>query len=146
MIRDANYNDLDDMVLLLKELFSIEKDFEFNRVKHENGLRRILESDKRCKLFVYEYDNKAIAMCSVQLLISTAEGEYSAVIEDVVVNKNHHGEGVGKKLIDSAEKWAMEKGATRVTLLADMDNSNALGFYDRLDIKRTNMICLKKHI
>jgi ribosomal protein S18 acetylase RimI-like enzyme len=85
-------------------------------------------------------------MCSVQLLISTAEGEYSAVIEDVVVNKNHHEEGIGKKLIGSAEKWAMEKGATRVTLLADKDNSNALGFYDRLNFKRTNMICLKKHI
>ncbi|MCP3926210.1 MAG: GNAT family N-acetyltransferase [Desulfobacterales bacterium] len=146
MIRVAEQKDIDDMVLLLKELFEIEKDFTFNKKKHETGLKKVIDEKDRSHLFVYEKNNDVIGMCSVQLLISSVEGSFSAVIEDVVVSKNHIGNGIGKELISASEKWALKKGATRITLLADKNNVKALGFYERLDFEQTDMFCLRKYL
>jgi len=69
-------------------------------------------------------------MCSAQLLVSTAEGRKSALIEDMVVAKPYQGKSTGKKLLKSIEKWAVNNGAKRIQLLADGNNINALNFYE----------------
>jgi len=145
VIRNASLSDLDDLVCLLKTLFSIEKDFNFNESVQRRGLTLMIGhcSDLRC-LKVAEIDQKIIGMCSVQMLISTAEGGRSAFVEDLVVNVSYRGEGIGRRLLQSVEKWAKENGARRFQLLADQSNSPALEFYKKQNWEKTRMICLRK--
>lgn len=145
IIRNASLSDLDDLVCLLKTLFSIEKDFNFNESVQRRGLTLMLSncSDSRC-LNVAEIDQKIIGMCSAQILISTAEGGRSALVEDLVVNASYRGRGIGSRLLQSVEKWAKENGAKRLQLLADQNNSPALEFYEKQNWKRSRMICLRK--
>jgi GNAT superfamily N-acetyltransferase len=80
-----------------------------------------------------------IAMATAQLVVSTAEGAWSAWIEDVVVAQNFRRLGIGGSLLAALLDWAREKGATRAQLLADRSNAPALDFYRRLGWQSTQL-------
>jgi GNAT superfamily N-acetyltransferase len=144
VIRKAEPSDIHQMVGLLKELFSIEEDFTFNGTIQQNGLAMMLGDRKNRCIMVAIMGEQVIGMCSAQLLISTAEGGIAALIEDMVVAKSYRGQGTGKKLLLSIEKWANRKGAKRLQLLADRNNLHALDFYKKQKWTTTKLICLRK--
>lgn len=47
-------------------------------------------------------------------------------------------------LMRNLEKLARDKGLSRLQLLADRDNAEALDFYTDRDWKRTRLICLRR--
>lgn len=147
IIRPATLSDTDSLVDLLRELFGIERDFEFDARKQERGLRRMAAdaSGERC-ILVAEREGKILGMCSAQVLISTAEGGPAAMVEDMVVFREYRGTGTGKALLDAIVSWAEASGITRLQLLADKDNETALAFYEHIGWRPTGLICLRRKI
>ena len=144
-IRKAVSSDIADLAGLLRDLFSIEEDFQFDEQKQRAGLLMLIESDCNEKvLFVAEKDKRVIGMCSAQTLISTAEGGKAAMIEDMVVEKSARGNGIGRLIMDEIVSWAKENGITRLQLLADKNNIRAISFYKKNDWKDTQLICLRR--
>lgn len=143
-IRRANRDDIGSLIRLLNILFSLETDFAPDESKQRSGLKMMLgEPDNRCVL-VTELDGKIVGMCTAQLLVSTAEGGFAALIEDLVVDNGYRKRGLGKKLISAIESWAVDKGARRLELLADRNNTPALELYEKLNWSHTQLICLHK--
>ena len=144
-IRAAVPSDIAQLVALLQELFTIEKDFVFDPVKQTNGLNLLLKSDKNCILVAESAnDNKVLAMCSVQTLISTAEGGSVGLLEDLVVAAGFRHQGIGSKLLAEAVYWAECQGLKRLQLLADKNNLPALSFYTKQGWLSTELVCLRK--
>ncbi|GBC59739.1 N-acetyltransferase [Desulfonema ishimotonii] len=144
VIRQALFSDIDDLALLLKELFSIEADFSFDEDRQRRGLAMMLEdSGTRC-IVVAQSGGQAVGMCSAQLVVSTAEGGFSGLVEDMVVRPDYRGSGTGRRLLEAIGQWATERGATRLQLLADRHNAPALDFYEHLGWGMTQLICLHK--
>jgi GNAT superfamily N-acetyltransferase len=137
--------DIKDLIELLKELFSIEADFKFDAVLQRKGLTQILEDNSggSC-IMVAERSGRVIGMCSAQMLVSTAEGGSAAVVEDMVVFPEYRGMGIGESLLSAIESWSVQKGATRMHLLADKNNYPALDFYLKNNWGMTQLICLRK--
>lgn len=144
LIRKASDNDIEELINLLKILFSIEQDFVFDENKQRSGLKMILANKNSCCLLVSELNANIVGMCSAQLIISTAEGGIAALIEDLVVKENYRGQGIGSNLLTSIEKWAAGNGAKRLELLADRSNHPALEFYQRMNWQKTQLVCLHK--
>ncbi len=96
------------------------------------------------RIFVAEIDKNVVGMCSVQILISTAEGGKVGLVEDVVVSKNYQGHGVGRTLMSAIDNYAKELGLSRLQLLADKNNHLAIGFYKNIGWGNTNLICLRR--
>ena len=144
-IRKAKSGDLNDMTELLRILFSIEKDFSFNKEAHEKGLIMLIEEPAgRSVILVAEVDENVVGMVTAQTVISTATGGYSAWLEDLVVLPEYQGKGIGRSLLDHLLKWCREKGCLRIQLLADRDNGKALEFYKREGWSGSNMIPFKQ--
>ena len=144
-IRPARQDDLDAMVALLQELFAIEEDFTPDPDRQRKGLTRFLDGcGKHRGILVAESETQVIAMASIQILVSTAEGGAVGLVEDVVVREDFRGCGVGRRLMDAVVAWADERGLTRLQLLADRTNFSALDFYDRMGWLPTRLICLRK--
>lgn len=141
-IRSAGADDLSAMTRLLQELFAVETEFEVDTAKQRCGLQMLLESSA-ASIWVAERNGRVVGMITVQLAISTAEGRFSGLIEDLVVSSAYRRRGLGKALLKAAVKWAHERGATRVQLLADGRNVPALIFYRKQGWKQTNMIALR---
>lgn len=144
-IRPAQPVDLAALTLLLEDLFSIEEDFCFDESRQMRGLGQML-NNKRGRLLAAEADGKVVGMCSGQLLVSTAEGGPSVLVEDVIVGRTWRGKGVGTKLMQAVSAWAEGQGASRLQLLADRENASAIAFYGHLGWQKTQLICLRKRM
>jgi len=147
--RQAQEKDIPGMVRLLGLLFSVEPDFQFVPEVHEKALKMLIDrsGDETLALVATEDGNDVIrGMMTLQTVVSTATGTLSGWVEDVVMDPDFRGKGIGTTLLERAEEWAVSKGITRLQLLADRDNAKALVFYESRGWKSTNMIPRKKMI
>lgn len=136
----ANEADIPALVGLLVILFGIEKDFSADVSKQQKGLELLLKNPQTATIQVARNGaGKAIGMISAQLVISTAQGAPSAWIEDMVIDASYRGQGIGKALLQNALDWAKSKDATRAQLLVDIENIEALGYYQHLNWESTQL-------
>ena len=140
----ASAADLPAMAELLHELFAIESDFVAQRQKQLDGLRLILDTPQIGRLFALRVGRCLAGMANALITVSTAEGGPVLLLEDVIVNAQFRGRGLGRALVDHVVGWAQAQGMTRVTLLADRENAPALAFYAKLGFVPSAMTVLRK--
>ena len=144
LYRLAEESDISEMVNLLRELFAIEKDFHVDPLLQRQGLRLLILSPAAA-VIVAHTTAEVVGMVSGQLLISTAEGEPSLHIEDLVVRQDKRHLGIGRQLLELIGHWGCQKGARRMQLLADRDNAKGIEFYLKGKWRKTSLICLRKY-
>ncbi|MCK5225809.1 MAG: GNAT family N-acetyltransferase [Planctomycetes bacterium] len=144
IIREATELDIEQMAILLEELFSIEQDFNFNKSKQRNGLEMMWRNGSCC-IMVAELNNEIVGMCSIQILISSEEGGKAGLVEDMVVRKDCRGQKIGTRLLSAIQNWARENGITRLQLLTDKNNWQAIDFYSKTGWEKTQLICFRKY-
>ena len=144
ILRQAIPADLPQLAKLLEKLFAIEEDFQYSYDLQRQGLGLLLESTSATILVAAE-NNKIVGMVTGQLTISTAEGGRSLLVEDLYVDEQVRGRGLGKRLLDEVGEWADRNGARRMQLLADCDNHKALDFYAHTGWQQTKLICLRNY-
>jgi len=147
IIRQANIRDIPSLIELLKELFSLERDFEFNPEKQKKGLNLLIARfvANACAL-VAEDKGRCIGMVTAQIFVSTVEGKKSALIEDMVIRKGYQGRGIGSKLLCAIESRCKAGGVSRMQLLADKNNLPALSFYKKRGWQPTQLVGYCKYI
>ena len=143
LIRSARPADLEALVDLLRILFAIEADFAFDPARQRRGLAMLLAHEGAVVL-VAETAGRVVGMCSGQLTISTAEGGFALLVEDMVVAEAWQGRGLGRELLTALEQWAEARKIGRLQLLADRNNTAALEFYGKLGWQPTELICLRR--
>src|ERR1700688_5272273 len=118
-IEPATIEDLPLRAGFLMELFSQERDFRPDYNNQMRGLRLILEQPSRGRIFVLRSANKIIGMINLLFTISTAEGGFVILLEDLIVARHFRGQGMGRELLKSAMEYAKQKNFLRITLLTD---------------------------
>ena len=118
-IEPATLDDLPELTDLLRDLFQQEADFQPDPEKQMRGLRLILEQPARGRIFVLRNERMIIGMINLLITISTAEGGFVLVLEDLVVHREHRGSGYGSRLLEHAIGFARETNFLRITLLTD---------------------------
>lgn len=146
LIRSAVAADISALVGLLQQLFSLETDFVPDAQKQRRGLELLLQRPQQAVVLVALHDDEIVGMCSVQILISTAEGGEVALVEDVVVDAAWRGEGVGSALLEALQRWGQERGLSRLQLLADRGNTSALDFYYRRGWSPTQLSAWRRFV
>lgn len=153
VLRQARENDLPALVGLLQQLFSIEADFQCEPRIQEQGLRHLLakiaqaeHGKEQAQVLIAESAGRVIAMCSVQVLISTAEGDEVGLLEDLIVDEAYRGTGVGSALLVEMESWSRRRGLRRLQLLADHANQTALDFYTHHQWRTTQLVVRRKYL
>lgn len=140
----ATAADLPEMIDLMRELFTLESDFQPEHDKQLQGLKLILDNPALGQLFVLRVEGKVAGMANALITVSTAQGTRVLLLEDVIVSAKYRGAGLGRALVEQVLAWATAQGMTRVTLLADQDNASALAFYDRLGFENSAMVVRRK--
>jgi GNAT superfamily N-acetyltransferase len=146
LIEFATTDDLPAMADLLAELFTLETDFQPNREKQLAGLQLILDNPALGRLFVLRLEGNVAGMANALITISTSEGAHVLLLEDVIIKTEYRGKGLGRQLVEHVLAWAKAEGLSRVTLLADRDNTEALNFYAHMDFQPSAMSVLRKSL
>ena len=143
VIEPATEADLDELSEMLGELFAQEGDFRPDREKQLRGLRLIFEQPSRGRVFVLRQNGAIVGMINLLFTISTAEGGFVIVLEDLVVHKKYQGKGYGRKLLQHAIDFAKQKNFLRVTLLTDRPENVAQEFFRHHGFVESSMIPMR---
>jgi GNAT superfamily N-acetyltransferase len=138
-IRDAEPGDLERLLQLYGLL-----EGPYRGIKATDGdeaahrFTRIL-LDPNQRTIVAEIDGKVVGTLVVAILPNLAHGGAPyAVVENVVVDEEHRGEGIGRALMHDALALARETGAYKLTLSTNARRKEAHEFYRSLGMKETH--------
>jgi len=128
-IEQATLEDLPQLTDLLYDLFTQESDFVPNRAKQMRGLRLILEQPNRGRIFVLRHNGQLFGMINLLFTISTAEGGFVILLEDLIVHHDYRRHGYGGKLLRHGIEYASKKDFLRITLMTDRLNEAGLHLF-----------------
>jgi GNAT superfamily N-acetyltransferase len=143
VIEPATEADLDELSQMLGELFAQESDFRPDKDKQLRGLRLIFEQPSRGRVFVLRREGAIVGMINLLFTISTAEGGFVMLLEDLVVHKQFQHHGYGAKLLQHAIEFAKQKNFLRITLLTDRPENVAQEFFRKHGFVESSMIPMR---
>src|SRR5437868_2205475 len=143
VIERATEADLDELSEMLGDLVSQERDFHPDQDRQRRGLRLIFEERSRGRVFVLRRDGVIVGMINLLFTISTAEGRFVVLLEDLDVYKQYQGHGYGALLLKHAIEFARQKNFLRITLLTDRPENQAQEFFRRHGFHESSMIPMR---
>src|SRR5438477_1843301 len=143
VIEPATEADLDELSEMLGELFAQESDFRPDKKKQLRGLRLIFEQPSRGRVFVLRRDGAIVGMINLLFTISTAEGGFVILLEDLVVHQQFQGHDYGSKLLNHPIEFARQKNFLRITLLTDRPENVAQECFRRHGFHESSMIPMR---
>jgi GNAT superfamily N-acetyltransferase len=143
VIEPATEADLDELSEMLGGLFAQEGDFRPDKEKQLRGLRLIFEQPSRGRVFVLRQNGAIVGMINLLFTISTADGGFVVLLEDLVVHKKYQGKGYGRRLLQHAIDFAKQKNFLRVTLLTDRPENVAQEFFRHHGFVESSMIPMR---
>jgi GNAT superfamily N-acetyltransferase len=146
IFRKANEHDKNSMCDMLAALFSIETDFKIDADKHRHGLDLLLRDNESRIAILAEFNFRIAGMITGQLVVSTASGGYSVLIEDLFVMPDFRRFGIAAMLLREIISWGKAMGAVRAQLVADERNKPALALYKKTGFGKGSMTGLYKMI
>lgn len=88
-------------------------------------------------LYVAEADGAIVGTFALLVMDNLAHlGARSAIVEDVVVDSAHRGEGIGRAMMTHAVSVCREKGCYKMALSSNLKRERAHAFYDSLGFER----------
>jgi glucosamine-phosphate N-acetyltransferase len=137
IIREAKIDDLNDVLNLVHQLSPLKED----QVVDKDKLRGIFEDiihDSNYLFYVFEIEGRIVGCGSLLVQLNLSHGGKSyGHIENVVVDKNCRGKGVGKKLIEYLIEKAKFKNCYKVILNCEEHNA---GFYGKCGLRETGEV------
>ncbi len=145
MIRRACEKDKPEIHELLKQVHKIHSEgrpdyFKSGGIKYTGAELSIVLSDNSRPIFVFvDSDNKIRGyMFCIEDYIEDCSSLYSRhtlYIDDLCVDSNFRGQGIGTKLYNHALDFARRNGCKAVTLRVWSFNKEAMSFYEKHGMK-----------
>ena len=128
-IRFAVIDDIHTILHLIKELSVYEKlSHQFNN--NEEFLKKYLFGEKKfAEVLIADYDNKPVGFALYFYNYSTFVGKPGIYLEDLFVQPEMRGKGIGKKLFLELIKLAKARNCGRVEWSVLNWNTPAIDFY-----------------
>jgi GNAT superfamily N-acetyltransferase len=139
IIREADPGDIDDICRLLALLFDQETDFEPDYSKQKRGVSEIISDPHKGMFFVMEVSGRIAGCVSLLFLVSTAMGGKAAILEDMIIEADVRGRGLGSLLLEKVIRFAKKRGCSRLTVLTDGGNQTAQALYRKHGFKASAM-------
>ncbi len=138
-IRKATTKDISGIIDLYTILFSDMAKLQpgyFKVAKQDDEFIRMIIENEDSDILI-AYDTKIIGLALVQ---KQKTPPYNCLVEhnfaylmDLVVEPVFRNKGIGKKLIESVKKWALEKDCKYIELNVLSQNDKAIALYKAMD-------------
>jgi GNAT superfamily N-acetyltransferase len=131
-IEDATPDDIPSIVRLVRQLAEYEK-LAGQMVATEDDFERALfGADRRARALVAFLDNIPVGFALYFHTFSTFLGKPGIYLEDIFVESEHRGKGIGSGLLKRVTKIAREENCGRVEWSVLTWNQPSIDFYHRL--------------
>ena len=128
-IRFAEKNDVSAILNLIKKLAAFEKEPDAVIVTEQDLLEHGFGQHPLFTCFVAENNEEIVAIALVYLRFSTWKGK-TVHLEDLIVNEEFRGQGLGTMLLDEVIKYGYSLGVKRICWEVLDWNEPAIKFYE----------------
>ena len=129
-IRSCKLDDFTSIFNLFKQLWpSLELDCALYAV-YEHALSSLTQH-----LIVGVQEDRIVGFCSLSLKNNFWKAGCIGNVDELVVDENHRGQGIGKKLINRIEEIAMSKQCKQIELDSAFHRKEAHHFYESIGYK-----------
>ncbi len=126
-IREATSADLPDVLKLYRQLSP--EDPILTDGEDRSAFQLILDTPG-LSIFLLETDGKAVSTCYLNIIPNLTRSAHSyAIIENVVTDEAHRGNGFGKAVLQHAMAVAWDSGCYKVMLLTGSKTEATHAFY-----------------
>jgi GNAT superfamily N-acetyltransferase len=94
------------------------------------ALSEAIEGDDRV-ILVAERGGELLGFASAYLDLNSVRYGLRCWVEDLAVSPEHRSQGVGRALLETAKRWARDRGATHLELDSGEARTDAHRFYER---------------
>ena len=146
--RELNEGDLESLVKLYEQLDGSNEGFTVEAAR--SVWKSEIEGNKNIKYFGAIEDGKVVSTCFCLIIPNlTRLGSSACFVENVVTDKDHRGQGLGKKIMERAIAFARERDCYKVILESASFRKEAHQFYKNLgfdgDSKKAFIMKLKDY-
>ena len=141
-IRQATTDDFEAICSLFNEIDALHRENLPHIFQKPNGPTREydyyleLMADETVGLFIAEMEEILVGFVHAKIrdtsTIPLFVPRCYAMVDSIVVNSVYQHHGIGKKLMNAMQEWAIAKGATFIELNVYEFNESAKSFYERL--------------
>jgi len=128
ILREGQKTDMSDVLLLIEELASFEKEADAVELTAEDLERDGFGPKPLFKVFIAERNSEIVGMALFYERYSTWKGR-SIHLEDLIVKHQYRGEGIGKALYTKVLTYAHDEKLKRVSWEVLDWNKVAVDFY-----------------
>jgi ribosomal protein S18 acetylase RimI-like enzyme len=128
-IRKSTIEDFEQVYVLLPQLWP---DAKLNKNKLRLSFKRALNSEHQHYLCAVDKKEVIIGFCSLSMRSSLWQQGSIAHIDEIIVDQEYRGRGIGTQLMTKAMKIADKIGCARIELESAFHRKQAHDFYKRL--------------
>ena len=140
MIESVSTENLGDVLPLIRQYQSFYKVAEVAEVSDDKNRKFFSQFGTSSSLgcqFIYRQNSEAVGFATVYFSFASTITAKVAVLNDLYVNINNRGNGVGRQLVEHCCLYAKENGTARLQWVTAKDNVKAQKFYDGLGFKKS---------
>jgi GNAT superfamily N-acetyltransferase len=131
-IRPCVEGDAESLVNLVRELAVYERLEQFARATADDFRRHLFGPTPVAEAIVAEAEGQPVGFALFFMNFSTFRGQPGIYLEDLFVQPDHRGKGVGKRLLAAVASRAVERGCGRLNWSVLDWNEPSIGFYRSL--------------
>lgn len=145
MVREAEVRDIPDILRLLVQVDMVHHNarpdlFKGPATKYNGEEIAQIIADEGRPLFVFENDDGKVtghAFCIAKQIVgdSVLTDIKTLYVDDICVDENARGRGVGKALYEHVKQYARDNGFYNITLNVWEGNPGARAFYEAMGLK-----------
>jgi GNAT superfamily N-acetyltransferase len=132
LIRAATAADVPQVLRLIRDLATYEREPDAVVTTEADLERWVFGDDAVASVLVAEHDGEVVGMALWFRSYSTWTGQPGIYLEDLFVEPEHRGSGLGKALLVELARIAVERGYARVEWAVLDWNQPSIDFYDAL--------------
>ena len=87
--------------------------------------------------------NGQLFLINLLFTISTAEGGFVILMEDVIISPDHRGQGYGTKMVEYVKDFARRRDFRRITLLTDSVSEESQRFFEKNGFVKSHMVPMR---
>ncbi len=128
--RIAHKDDLQGLLALYKQLNPEEEAADLEKA---SSIWDITEKSNMTRYFIAVDNARIVSTCNITLIPNlTRGGKPFAIIENVVTDNDYRRQGIAKKVMENAIRYARENNCYKVLLLSSAKRTESHKFYESI--------------
>jgi diamine N-acetyltransferase len=139
-------NDIEVLLNFIKKFYAIDGNIPFNAVVARQALTQLLSDESMGRVWLIQHQNQAIGYVILTLGYSLEYGGRDAFIDEIYIESNFQGQGIGKQTIKFIEDMCISLNIQALHLEVERENISAQGFYRQVGFEDHERYLMTKYL